>query len=1053
MTARRIFVPLLWLLAILLLIGIAVGLVFFIFGRQGQRTLPAIGPTVLITSPTPSDAATPSVSVLVEATVYGENPIHHIELWMDGELKQTFYNQEVATPAPVDISFTPILTAGDHILFVRAVDTHSLIGQSSPIMALGDGSIVGEGPFEMVSISPGDSLEETVASHDADLSTVLAANPNISTGGAPPGTVIAIPRPENAAAQNPPPAATSGNANFLEITQILPANPLPLQMIPMRALGPPTAPSAFTAEVNGCDLTFSWNDTSEDEVGFNIWMTGLGVTPHIAARTEDHPQTGTVTTVLSATRSGSFVYWVEAANVFGAQPSNQVKVTIDPPCPNTTTDNLTIEVLDFSSPGQYDRAYCYISVENAPEMRMPAAKDQFIPILAGKADMAKWPLASRSFQVVPPADQELNLQGECWGWAAGALTKLGTFSSAYPQAQWDGTRHTLADANFEIGFSMNISTNNKMVLYSSPDPGIPSPYDVVVPDKLTDISPSAIADPSKNQRTVTWKWNGDPTKIDGFTVMVGDIPFKQINDPNARQMKLELPGFCDTLLNIHVVAFVGDKHSLPSNKVTLHSRDCQFYAEVDFDDIFFDWTHDSHKIKVYNARNCDSFELWFELSVTEYYTQGDPPNMQKTPGRTWVRYFGSSDDYTGVRCRNTKFDTIGSKLGYIGQLSPIKSSPGTFVIPIYGGDNQGRFYEMEAKLWDYDSTSSNDLVAHHKFGLRMPVFEMNQITLYKLDAENSVFHYYSSPDGAYDYTNSGNSQMDLYVNIYRQSPSTGGSTIPTYPNNSPPTPTPTDQRGINITPRADLEATSLYVGTDGLLHLRLQNNGLDDLTGHPIAVTLSGTTTQPQFPAFGRYTPSIALESGAITDLHLLAPFKLDPALYDYDITAVIAPIDIPGMQRFHDDQSANNTVKFVSQAGQLQAITDPIIADLSIEGLTIVKDYPNNQLHVTVRNRGPHALSQLAVTMECVVDEVLRLGGYHYTWQLSSSPSSWPSSLNANGTLIFKNFSGKDEKGVQTGFDANLAANWYKVSCELKSDGIYTDMDLKNNFHTEIIQ
>jgi len=497
---------------IILLLAVAIGLV--ILRRQPAAPIPDLGPTVLIISPGPEENTAPSASIAIQAAAYGDNPIHHLELWLDGELAQSFYNQDLGQVSSLEISFNQLLTSGGHLLFVRAVDTHSLIGQSLPITAEGTLPFSAEDPVILVQIQPGDTLEETLAANGTDLASILPYNPGLNSGGAGPGANIAIPVPPEAGsppAGNPP--LPQANPTILDLIKLLPLGNPPLVMISAQKYPPPSAPTGLQASVNGCMVKLSWTDTSDLEAGYQIWITGLGLPPRVAARSESAQETGPVSVELEALGPGDFVYWVEAYNIAGAQPSNQVLVSTSETCPNQLGSTLTIEAVDFSTPAQYDRTYCYVSLEGNPEARLPGSQNQFIQLAGGKSDLTSIPAASRSFSMAPPADQSLQVDGECWGWAGGSLSKIGLFSQTISQAQWDGSRVPLAGAGFEIGLLVSSKQEpGKVVLFSSPDPGIAPPkiLSMEAPITLADVG----LDPWEamdyldrgNLRTLTWEW-------------------------------------------------------------------------------------------------------------------------------------------------------------------------------------------------------------------------------------------------------------------------------------------------------------------------------------------------------------------------------------------------------------------------------------------------------------------------------------------------------------------------------------------------------------------
>ncbi len=312
--------------ALVFLLGLATGVVYF---TQPAGPLPSVGPSVLITGPGPEELTTPLELIEITAIASGDQPIHHLELWLDGQLAQTYFNPDPGQASPVQVSFNQTLTKGSHLLFVRAVDTYNLIGQSLPVIAEGSLAFVGEGPFSLVQVQAGDTLDETLAANDTDLAAVLPYNPGLGSEASP-GTTIAIPiPPEDGSPPAGNPAQPTGNPTILDLIKLLPgANP-PLQMFPAKVFGPPPAPTDFQASATDCSLSLTWQDTGEVEAGFQVWVTGLGLSPRVAALIKAADGTGPVQVEIPALGSGDYVYWVEAYNFAGAQPSNQAFVSVN----------------------------------------------------------------------------------------------------------------------------------------------------------------------------------------------------------------------------------------------------------------------------------------------------------------------------------------------------------------------------------------------------------------------------------------------------------------------------------------------------------------------------------------------------------------------------------------------------------------------------------------------------------------------------------------------------------------------------------------------------
>ncbi|MCJ7434717.1 MAG: hypothetical protein MUO77_14620 [Anaerolineales bacterium] len=123
------------------------GLIYYFYNNFGpNKPVTPLGPTILVTSPTSDQADIPVEALIVEATAMGDAPVGRLELWLDGELHSDILSE---SPEGVEIftgTFNLPLTKGSHMLFVRAVDTNNLIGQSFPIFATGAFSMTAEGP-------------------------------------------------------------------------------------------------------------------------------------------------------------------------------------------------------------------------------------------------------------------------------------------------------------------------------------------------------------------------------------------------------------------------------------------------------------------------------------------------------------------------------------------------------------------------------------------------------------------------------------------------------------------------------------------------------------------------------------------------------------------------------------------------------------------------------------------------------------------------------------------------------------------------------------------
>jgi len=1020
-----------------LIILIAAVIIFFllltviglvILNRQPGSPLPDIGPTVFITNPGPEKNRGASPSIEIEAAAYGDNPIHHLELWLDGELSQTFYNPDLGQASVLEISFNQLLTTGGHLLFVRAVDTHNLIGQSLPITAEGTLALAGDEPVTLVKIQSGDTLDETLAANGTDLAAVLPFNPGLNSGGASPGTNIAIPIPPEGG--NPPannPSLPQANGIILDVRELLPIGNPPLGLIPAQPLAPPSAPIGLLATVSACTINLTWTDTSDQEAGYNVWITGLGLPPRIAARTNDAQAQGPVSVELKALGNGDYVYWVEAYNSAGAQPSNQIQVSLAESCPNQLGSTLMIEAIDFSAPTQYDRAYCYVSLEGNPEARLPGSQNQFIQVAGGKSDLTSLALASRSFSMAAPADQTLQVDGECWGWAAGSLSKIGLFGGTINQSNWDGTRIALTGPAFEIGLRItNKQEKGEVVLFASPDSGIAPPKIIKLEAPITlgdvGIDPWEAMDylDRGNLRTLTWEWFPSApgrTKVTGFTILINGIPFKQITSPDTRSVEIRVPGFCGTKLEISMVANIDQKQSLPSNTFVDQQPDCTLYAVVNFKQVRFGWTNDS-----FNPRNkCDTMESYFNLSVTEVF---DRHQEDESPGRKKVKSFWGGGSYMGLRCGHYDMNTLAGDYHRKDERNPTQ-----IVVPLRPVDGHSADYIIEAAIWDYD-TNPDDLIARFNGSIHIRP-HMIEGLLRKMSGSPKMIKDYYCDSYTGHFNGDASSRMDVCVDIYADNPSTGASTVPSNaPLQEPAPEKPKADPGLQFKPLSDVAITDSFIDSSGYFYIRVKNEGPDDFIDGKLHIT---TTIQTDDPSIGssswtNHTPYYDLMNTARIDIPAWTWNKLDPSKYGYTINVEITT------EGFTDSVLSNNKHTHTSTASALQVVPDPLMADLQIAD---IRSNGFEYISVVIRNAGPDVFSHVNTTVTCDATEVSRLAGTAVT------------TMGLEQTQILT--LGPDEEqnfyAYHQDFKFNLLLNWYIYSCQVKADGEFTDLNPANNF------
>ncbi len=697
-----------FLLAGLFIIGLlAVG---WLSQRQEQARLDFLPPIVQITEPQDGIKVSAGSHLPVAANIFNtpESPLQKVEVWLDGELQE---KQEAA----VDGELPPFLdthllipSEGVHVLMVRAVNRLGMIGQSEPLIVVGIPK-----PQDvklLVPLPEGGDLAGLAAAYNTDEATLQALNPAL--GGQPPapGAIIAVP---NLAEDEPPPAQPAQPlpppASFPAINPAtLPLDPagLPGWGLTVLQLKPPDAPSGLQAQVIDCKVTLAWNDNSSDENGYNIWIKGANLPAHIIGALQ--PSKGGQTWYkFSAPASGSLMLWVEAFNIIGGQPSNIAVINVDAMCPASLPTHLQVELLDMSLGGNYNQAYCYISLEGALETRMPEQDGNFIPIQGGKANFGALP---HTFSIPIPGDNSLEVSGECWAWAGGTLVKLGTFNGAFPMQAWNGARQELDGGAFKIGLAISalgaVKVSGALAYDKFPDPLLPPPYNV---------QEEGAKCPSFNCGAIlTWKWQPSTAfkgQLTGFDIYLDGKLYKSVTDPQARSAPVIPPSGCGKPVRWQVAAVSGTTRSMLSLPFEYDLPPCQAYAVVKFETLEIPWTGDG-----ISDGPCDEIELYYSLDLYSL----DLPSIYGQD----KKYFG----YGGENAYPTIFNNIGT--GYILSLKPITCTknappytfaelgrwfddyqyPDTFIVPI---PDTKLSIEIVTTFFDYDNPGTND-----QFGTR-----------------------------------------------------------------------------------------------------------------------------------------------------------------------------------------------------------------------------------------------------------------------------------------------------------------------------------------------
>jgi len=634
-------------LAALTLVG--AGAYAFLHGRLQQARIRFEPPNVFISEPLPGASAPAGTELEVYATASGFVPIMRMELWVDGELIETQESESGAGGSPLHAYFAMAPSEGPHVLHVRAVNAEGIIGDSLPLAVTGEP--LSDQPFVQVGVGPDQTMADIADSFSTDVDTLHELNPEL--GGQEPaeGAVVVVPAPPSGTTPGPTgppvgpsfptgPSAPSGSGPLPAPEgpplKVIEPSPLPVDVggLVGVVVNPwaPAAPTDLQSEVTDCTVRLAWKDNANNEDHFEVWMWGLGYPGRLVAKLQPAPG-GSAWYEFPAPSWGHFVFWVEAVNSVGSQPSNYVAVTVaDPSCAQTLATHLKIQPLDLTVPANYHSVYCYVSFEGAPHGRLPAGTNDFIQVQGGQGDIASWAAGNPNLVVPIPTDGSLDIKGECWGRTSKAAP-LGSFSDEYGADTWDGTRRPVDGANFEMGLAVEplgaMDTSGGISTYSYEDPTMPVPYNLRIKE-WGSVYPTV-------QQMLQWDWSGDEKKIKNFQVLLNGAPYGYPVEPQYRMIDVTyLPFSCGQAVRWQVVAAANETYSAPSQPLLQYDLiPCPLLVEVKFERIGIGRV-DTWIIPGYRSVACDTIGANFVLWV---------PPARKTAGAWYADMFTGPQNY------------------------------------------------------------------------------------------------------------------------------------------------------------------------------------------------------------------------------------------------------------------------------------------------------------------------------------------------------------------------------------------------------------------------
>jgi hypothetical protein len=658
-------------------------------------------PNVFINEPLPGASVPAGTEFDVSATASDRVPIMHMELWVDGELVETQESESGAGGSPLYAYFAVAPSEGPHVLFVRAVNAERTMGDSLPVAVRG--VPLSDQTMVRVGVGPGQTMADIADSFDTDVDTLHQLNPELGSQEPTEGETVIVPAPPSGTMPGPAtpsvgpsiptgPSTPSGGGTLTPegppLKEIKPS-PLPVDVGGLLGVvvnpGAPAAPTDLQSKVTDCTVRLSWKDNATNEDHFEVWMWGLGYPGRLVAKLQAAPG-GSAWYEFPAPAWGRFVFWVEAVNSLGRQPSNYALVDVnEPSCAQTLATHLKIQPLDLTVPAKYQKVYCYVSFEGAPHERLPVGKNDFIEVEAGHGDIASWAAGNPTLLVPIPTDGSLDIEGECWG-RASKPTLLGSFTRKYGSDTWDGTRRSVQGSNFELGLAIEplgaVNISDSSSTYDYEDPTMAVPYNLRIKEW-------GFSDPTVTEYALEWDWSGDESKIKNFQVLLNGAPYGKPVEPQYRMQDITyLPFSCGQCVHWQVQAVANDTYSIPSETLVQYDViPCPLIAEVKFERINIGEANNAswNLVPGYNVGRCDTIGANFVIRVNNDIRIAGP----------WYADMWVGPDNVQMTCGSYTFDEL-LKVFPKYQDEP---APDTFQV-LLRGDNPSLSFMTRFMYWN-----------------------------------------------------------------------------------------------------------------------------------------------------------------------------------------------------------------------------------------------------------------------------------------------------------------------------------------------------------------
>jgi hypothetical protein len=635
--------------------------------------------------------------VFVDAIARGPRLVYLLELLVDGVVVAEDESPNSGGSIIRYGHFSFRVDEGVHILHVRATDAEGNVGLSVPI-GIEALPPTEEGQIAAVRYGPGANIENIAEMVGIPPEELMEFNPDLGFDQSPEGGYAVVPSsPDDDEGETdedqpaaPPGSVAHGGTPPTIVGDLFPhnnASKLPWALaIPANL---PSAPVDIAASLENCRVTVSWSVLVQDADRYRLWMDAQdGTRLLVATYRPANPPAERYTVTFDPPRAGRLAFYVEAVNAIGAQSSGTAVVNVSRQCAEQGEDRLQFETVRVEVDPSVDRVYFYVSLDNGAEFRLPRDDSQFFTAVGGQV-MISGTSGSDSLLSLPvPQTGALSLAGECWGWNAGEPQRLSTFQQQIPQSAWAGNPLTVGDSNCQLTLKLQGTPGFLgMTTFEGSPGGLPAPYDLTYAS-IKGIDPTDIGSSfARSIRDLSWKWNGNPQEITGFTIYLNGQPLVKVQGADQRSFRIMLPSDCGAPPTWYVVANGIQGDSPPSATSTIWQSPCTQYARVEFAHLNLKWTCDGW-CPGSNSAYCRRLEAYYRFSVNgltrKFYSSNFPRYM-------WCGHYPVTDL---MSAEDAVF------------LVPIGSEINPAIAPFE--------VVIDTEFWDQDSGSGDDSFGHHQ---------------------------------------------------------------------------------------------------------------------------------------------------------------------------------------------------------------------------------------------------------------------------------------------------------------------------------------------------